>query len=154
MDVIEHLRKNQHLATLNPVDLESLAEACLVTRYAPGHTVFVEGDHPHGVHLVLTGMIEVSRKERARAHRGLGLGPGALFGMMALLQGTPRSATCTATVESEVALIPREAVLLLFNQSAPIAYAFQKALAAQMARDLRANDQRLRELLARSPSTA
>ena len=146
-DLAARLRDNRYLGTLAPAHLEALAASCVVTSSGKGERLFAEGDRALGVYFLVGGEVEVTRVSHGRIHRINTLGPGALFGVMALVEGLPRSATCSTLQPSEVAMLPREAVGLLLNQSAPIAYAFQRALAGQMAHDLRASDKRLRELL-------
>ena len=150
MDLIARLKENPYLAALSPADLESLAEVAVVRQYADGEVIFREGERADGVHFVLDGEVAITRSTSHQVHRAATLGPGVLFGMVAFLYVAPRSATATATRASTVAMIPKEAVGLLLNQSAPIAYQFQRAVAGQLARDLRDSDARLRELLARA----
>ena len=64
--------------------------------------------------------------------------PNANFlGLVALVDGGLRSATCRATTRRQFVLWPANVSTILFNQSAGLARAFQLALAAQLATDLR-----------------
>lgn len=153
-DVGKALRRNPYLGVLEEVHRQSLAEASIVTRYDRGQAIFREGDHADGVYLLLEGEVTITREAGGHLREVALLGPGTLFGVVALVDGTARSASCVATCPTRVARVPREVVLLLLNQSAPIAYAFQRAVAGQLARDLRRTDARLREVLARAAPVA
>jgi len=49
------------------------------------------------------------------------LGPGSLIGAMGLIDGEPRSATCTAGTDLSVALLTREALLRLMDEQPAVA---------------------------------
>src|SRR6185436_11190917 len=131
---------NPFFGRLPSADLEAL-EAAMIPSSAPaGTVVFQEGDRGDALYLVVSGSISVSRRDRRRVHVLEELGPGALFGTLALLLDGPRSATCTALVPTELAALPRASVTQLLHRSAAVSWAFQRALARQLARDLRGSD--------------
>lgn len=71
-----------------------------VRRYDSGETVFREGDGGSCLYHVLQGSVIVTvGGESGDPVRLTELGPGAIFGEMALLEGWPRSATVTAGEE-------------------------------------------------------
>ncbi len=150
-EVLEVLRRHRHLASLSEGDLDALARGFIRVHRPAEHVVFSEGDDSDALYLILEGEVVATRLERKRPIVLQHLHPGDLFGLMGVIRQRPRSATCKTVVPSELASLSKQAVLLLFHHSAPIAYAFQKALASQLARDLRASDQRFRELIARLP---
>lgn len=147
MPIAAMLSANPHFSSLAPEDLDALASAFTERRVHAGEVLFAEGDRTDALYIVLDGEVEVSQYERRRVHEIRRLGRGELFGMRSLIEGRRRSATCTAATDGTVGVLPLQVVTLLLNQSAPLAYAFQKAVAAQLARDLRAADQRLRALI-------
>jgi CRP-like cAMP-binding protein len=80
-------------------EIEELFELCEVRRFAPGETVFREGQAADSFWVVLDGDVEVTREGKVLAE----MGPGAVLGELSLFRATPRrSATvtviCPATV--------------------------------------------------------
>jgi CRP/FNR family cyclic AMP-dependent transcriptional regulator len=127
-------------------DLEALAAALDVRDYPSGHTFIHEGQRGSHVHVILDGEVEVLREQYAletlnRLHRG------DLFGLLALVDNEPRSATCRAATACSVGIWPSTVTHMLFGKHAAISLAFQRALAAQLTRDFRQLDARVRERL-------
>ena len=67
-----------------------------------GTLLFREGDRGDMCMIVAEGAVELSVERRGRTTRLLTLGPGRLFGELALLDGGPRTATCTAYEDAVV----------------------------------------------------
>jgi len=78
---------------LSKSDLKELEDIGRVVEHAAGHTIIDQGESGAGFHMILTGEVKVVRGGRTVAR----LGPGEVFGEMALIDGGPR----TATVEAE-----------------------------------------------------
>ena len=135
MDLPTLLRESPAFATLSDIDLRSLAAAMVVSRHEGGHVFLRPGERGGDVFFVLEGQVEVVTRGSAFPVRTLA--PGSLFGLLALVDQEPRSTTCTAAGPCTVAVLPHPATPLLFNQSAPLACAFQKAVALQLATDFR-----------------
>ena len=150
MNTIDVLKTNPHFAALAPSEIEAVAHAFSAPARADRAVFFREGDRAEAIYLLLRGEVTAKHKERLREHVIRHFGPGDLFGLTGLIENAPRRATCTSDGECEVATMRREAFQLLRQQSAPVAYAFQKALASQLARDFRGTDARLRALLPRT----
>jgi CRP-like cAMP-binding protein len=131
------LAANPHFARLSAPDREALARALRIDEHPDGHVFVREGERGGAIYLVLDGEVLVCRERGERRHELNRMRPGELFGLVALVAKEPRSASCIAAGPCRVASIPDAAAQLLFHQSAPIACAFQKALAAQLARDFR-----------------
>jgi len=58
----------------------------------PGHVVFREGDAADSMYVVLEGELEIRVKDQVIDTTG----PGGIVGEMALVDRSPRSATCVA----------------------------------------------------------
>lgn len=151
MDVLEVLRRNRHLASLSGHDLDALSRGFVSAKFSDSHTLFSQGDRADAVYLILEGEVVATRKERLRENVISRAHAGDLFGLIGVLRHLPRSASCKTAGPTEIATLSQEAVRMLLGHSAPIAYAFQRALSAQLARDLRTQDQRLRDLIVLLP---
>ncbi len=71
------------------------------------------------------------------------LGKGHLIGEMSVLDGTPRSATCTAQTEVEVALLTRVHLERIIDEHPTIAARFLMAIAKRLADRVRLGNHRL-----------
>ena len=94
---------------LAPERVGALIGATELRRYAAGEPLFVEGDPPDGLHLVVSGRLVVERAgaDGELVHLAEVRGSEAV-GELALLSGEPRSASVTAARASTVARLPRE----------------------------------------------
>jgi signal transduction histidine kinase len=92
-------------AGLGPADLALIAAAAREEGFAPGATIFREGDPADRFYIILAGTVEVWKDYGEEDQRDLIAehGVGHLFGEMAVVDELPRSAT----------VIAREAVRLL-----------------------------------------
>lgn len=147
MDLEALLRSHSAFAHLAPAEIEALGSAVLVDRHPEGHVFVQEGARGDSVFLVLDGEVTVSRRRGGQTQVLNTMKAGDLFGLVALVDDAPRSATCTAAGACTVGSLPRSVLSLLLNREAEIAYAFQSALAAQLARDFRNLSRQIRERL-------
>lgn len=146
MNLAALLQQNAAFARLAPDLLEALASAFLVTQHPDGHVIARQGERGGEIFVVIEGEVEVSRVHDSVRRTLVTLTAGELFGLVSLVDHHPRAATCTARGPVTIASLPESAATLLFRAHAPIACAFQKALAVQLAHDFRRLDARLRAL--------
>jgi CRP-like cAMP-binding protein/RsiW-degrading membrane proteinase PrsW (M82 family) len=98
-------------ASLPPAWQTWLARQARWEQYAPGQIVVREGDRSTDLYLVASGQLEVVGLGLGRSELALTqLGPGALFGEMAVLTGAPRTATIRAVTAAAVLRLPGAAV--------------------------------------------
>ncbi len=81
---------------------KALAERFRLTPVRAGEVIVREGDGGRALYLVKQGRFAVDMGGPAGGVRLGELGPGAFFGEVALLAGTPRTATVTALEEGEL----------------------------------------------------
>lgn len=74
------------------------------------------------------------------------IGPGSLIGEMGVLDGAPRSATCTATTDLAVALMSREALLRLMKVNPAVAARLILAISKRLADRLREANRKIKTL--------
>jgi CRP-like cAMP-binding protein len=72
------------------------------------------------------------------------MGPGGLIGEMGILDGAPRSATCTATTDVTVAVLSRDDLKRLMELNPRVAARFLMAISTRMAERLRETTRKLK----------
>lgn len=111
--------------------------------YSEGEALFLEGDIGRALFIVETGKVEVAKRGPDGSPQRLAvLGPGSLFGEMALLEQLPRSASATAAERSELLLLYRSKLDDILHYHPRIGVAVMRHLARLLsARLRRASDQ-------------
>jgi CRP-like cAMP-binding protein len=143
----EIVQRNPYLGRLPDADRDAFVAALTVGDFPDGHVFIEQGARASGAFLIIEGRVAITRANGAGVEERNRLGPGELFGLVALVDEAPRLATCRAAGPVRVASIPESAFSLLYRAHAPIAYALQRALAAQLARDFRVLDRQIRAAL-------
>ena len=92
---------------LSRKDLVRIGRAVVERNYKKGETIVKEGDQAVAFFMVVKGKVEVTCGLAAKKQKLNDLGPGAVFGEMALLDGGPRVATVRATEETECLVLSR-----------------------------------------------
>ena len=92
-----------------PSDLSGLLFAgAKPLKLAADQVLFLAGDSGEGCYRIKQGLLKVSIMSPSGAERILAiLGPGAIVGELAMLDGLPRSASVTALHESELEFVSR-----------------------------------------------
>src|SRR5439155_1038095 len=78
---------------LDQRSLEAIANAAVEQRYEPGHEIVRQGDTGVGAFIIRSGKVDVVQDRSGKETKLATLGPGEVFGEMALLDEFPRSAT-------------------------------------------------------------
>lgn len=103
---------------LSPAELQALRQIAQERKFPAGHEIFKEGDKGDGVYLVKDGLVGISVKVADTVQRVFAqIGPGELFGEMAVLEFKPRSASAVAAKDSVVYFIPRDELLVMVERS-------------------------------------
>jgi CRP-like cAMP-binding protein len=144
MDLQAFVAATPHLGRLSADNIDIIARAMVVQTHPPGHVLTREGDRGDNVFLLLQGEVEVGRVRDERWDPLNRLTPGALFGLVALIDSGHRCSSCRAGTEVVVGALNRAAFSVLLGQHAPIAQAFQLALCSQLARDFRNLERQIR----------
>jgi CRP-like cAMP-binding protein len=117
------------------VDFSLLLGPEIPTRhFARGVTIFEEGDHGDEFFVVVRGEVEI----RSGNRRLETLGRGGIFGEMALIDDSPRSATVVALTECTVAPIKESQFLFLVRNTPFFALRVMRVLAARLRRQNKA----------------
>ncbi len=140
MVTLETIPLFQHLST---EDMQALRRIVQEHPFASGQDVFCEGADGDGVYFVKDGLVEISAGTSVRRVFSR-LGPGEIFGEMAVIDQRPRSANASAAQETVVFFLPRTE-MLEFIQNSPAA---SFALLQQISHRLREfNRLHMREVL-------
>jgi signal transduction histidine kinase len=103
---------------LAPVELDRLKGVTFERHYPTGSQIFQEGDPGDGMYVIKDGSVAISSRLASGETCVLGrVGPGDIFGEMAVLDNDPRSATVTAEVDTIAYYISREDLLHLLEQT-------------------------------------
>jgi signal transduction histidine kinase len=121
--IVEDLRAAPLFAGLSEPDLERLAATVTRQTLAPGDLLIREGDLGDAMYVIVGGELEVTKKAGATEQPLARVGPGAIQGEIAALQGTERQASVRALTDVEVLRVPREGILALLDSGPDAALA-------------------------------
>ena len=117
------------------VDFSLLLRPEVPTRnFATGDTIFREGEPGDEFFVVVRGKVEIRSGDR----RLETLGPKGIFGEMALIDDSPRSATVVALTDVTVAPIKEQQFLFLMKHMPMFALKVMRVLAMRLRRQNKA----------------
>jgi len=135
MDERELLRTVPLFSELSDEAISSLSRLAARRRYPRDTVVFFENEEGDCLFMILEGRIKVTiLGDDGREIILTMLGPGDLFGEMALLDNEPRSATAIAVEESELLLLQRSDFQAVVGDNPGISIALIKVLTARLRR--------------------
>ena len=111
------------------VDFALLARSGTTTQTTKaGEMVFAEGDADRYMYLVRKGEVEILKSGRVVET----VGPGGMFGEMALIDGSDRSATARAKSDCELVPVDQKTFLLLVHEMPYFALDVMRMLANRL----------------------
>jgi CRP-like cAMP-binding protein len=114
-------------------------------KLTPGELLFNEGDKGDAMYLIREGKIKIT-KGRGSDEKVLAvLKEGDFFGEMAIIDGSPRSATATAVADTSLLVIDKETFRNKIKENPLIEYVLET-----LARRLRSTDEQIRLLTIKS----
>ncbi len=108
-------------------------------KLAPGEVIFKTGDKPDALYIVKSGTVQIYDEGVIFET----VGPGGIIGEMALVDGSPRSASAKATSEAEVIPVNEKRFLWMVEQTPFFALKVMRVLTQR----LRITDNRLRAMI-------
>jgi signal transduction histidine kinase len=120
-------------AGLDPADLALIAAAAREESFAPGTTIFREGDPADRLYIILDGTVEVwkdygeEQRDRIASH-----GIGHLFGEMAVVDDLPRSATVVALGAVRLLSVGRDDFRGIIASNGAIALSITRSVSAMV----------------------
>src|ERR671917_671627 len=116
------LRRVPLFSELSPEELERIARVAVPRSFPKGVRVFHEGDHSDACYIVRSGDLRVTREHSdGRAIALATLGPGDIFGELAMLDGGTRSASVETLSDAELLALPASDVRRVIADHADIA---------------------------------
>jgi CRP/FNR family cyclic AMP-dependent transcriptional regulator len=134
------LRSVPLFADLEAEELERFSRVAVPRSFPAGTRVFHEGDRSDACYIVREGSFRVTREHSdGRAITLATLGPGEVFGELAMLDGDLRSASAEALTDGELLALPAVDVRSLLARHPEISV----KLVAALVRRLRAANERI-----------
>ena len=122
-EIITELKRIKLFEGLNPRSLEQIAKVATEEEHRVGGKVFEHGDAGDKLYLILEGKIRISREVPGLGEEALAvLGPGQIFGEMALLDESTRSADAKVHERCRLLAIPRDGFEDLLFMDKDLAY--------------------------------
>ena len=126
------LRRLPYFASLAPAVLEGVAALARRRTVNTGEVLFLEGEPCAGLFIVQSGRVKISRMSpEGREHILHFAGPGEAFNDVPVFDGGLNPATVEAISASQLLVIPRSAMLELFERYPQLAQAVVAVLAAR-----------------------
>lgn len=137
---VELLRSVTLFGDLEEDELERFSRVAVPRSFPAGTRVFHEGDRSDACYIVREGSFRVTREHSdGRAITLATLGPGEVFGELAMLDGDLRSASAEALTDGELLALPAVDVKALLSRHPEISV----KLVAALVRRLRAANERI-----------
>jgi CRP/FNR family transcriptional regulator, cyclic AMP receptor protein len=138
--VVELLRRVPLFSELSTAELERVAQVGIPRSFPRETRIFHEGDPGDACYIVREGSARVTREHPdGRAITLATLGPGAIFGELAMLDGERRSASVEATENTELVALPASDVRKLIREHPEMA----EKLVVALTRRLREANERI-----------
>ncbi|MES2415692.1 MAG: cyclic nucleotide-binding domain-containing protein [Pseudomonadota bacterium] len=138
------------LTDLSLPDAREVVDAMMLRRVQHGTVLIKEGEvtHTDFMMLILEGEVLVDNELTSMDDSMVMsiISAGSLIGEMGVLDGSPRSATCTATTELAVAVLSRDALLALIKNRPAVAARLMLAISKRLSDRLREANRKIRTL--------
>ena len=140
MEPVDLLRSVPLFSDLEQGELERFSLVAVPRSFPAATRVFHEGDHSDACYIIRSGSFRVTREHSdGRAITLATLGPGDIFGELAMLDGEVRSASVEALEDSELLALPANEVRSLLARHPEITV----KLVAALVRRLRTANERI-----------
>ncbi|MEX5269416.1 Crp/Fnr family transcriptional regulator [Kocuria sabuli] len=132
---IDVLRRAPLFASLDDQAFAALTEELTEVDLSRGSTLFHEGDPGDQLYFIISGKIKLGRTAPdGRESLVAIMGPGELFGEMALFDPSPRSTSATAVSETRLAGLRHENLKKVIERSPDVSAQLLQALARRLRR--------------------
>jgi len=133
--LVDSLARIPFFAGLETATLERVAAGTRTRRFRRGEIIFHAGDPGDALFIIVAGEVKIALPSEEGDEAILAtLGPGDVFGELALLDGAPRSATASALVATEAVILPRDRFRELVATEPAVRDTLLDALAGELRR--------------------
>lgn len=133
---------------VTPRSLAAVFSSARINRLQDGHAVCTKGDPGDAMYFLMKGSVRVQRRDPKGRMRELAtIQAPALFGHMALIDNSPRSASCIAVGESIIATLDRATYNGVLNEPTTRGTALRRVLLASLTRQLVGANGRIADLI-------
>jgi acetate kinase len=137
------------LSDLGPEDIAFLAETSQDVDYPGGTSIIKVGDIGRYLWIVYAGEVDVSLPDETGSQQIIAsLERGAYFGEMSILSGEPAVANVTASLDSKVVKIPREAISQIIARNPKTLMKVTKIITKRLLEDEKFHEELKRRRLA------
>jgi CRP-like cAMP-binding protein len=144
MERVEKVRAIPLFADLQRPELEKVARVIYRMTFPSGARIFSEGEPGTCIYLVESGRVRISRTLPGLGEEALAiLGPGSVFGELAVLEQARRSADALAHEETELLVLDIGDLDQLFHEDYELAYHVLGAILRTVAGRLREMNEKL-----------
>jgi CRP-like cAMP-binding protein len=140
------LRPLPEFRDFTSAELRQLLAATTRWDLPEGRLLFREGDVGSTCFIVVRGLVDVSIKVRGQPQLLGQLPPGSIFGQVSLLDGEPRTTSCSIRRDAVLAELERQACERLLGGRAAVARKFLTVLNRGLIAALRRADRQLMQL--------
>jgi CRP-like cAMP-binding protein len=127
--IVDVLAEIPLFQVLSQEGISAAARAGLSRIYAPGQIICHQGDPGDHLYAVIEGLVKIVFTSERGDEMVLNiLGPEEIFGELALLDGSPRSASVLALKSTSVFVLPRRQLLELMSVNPGLADEFLKLI--------------------------
>lgn len=143
-DRLQQLKGVQLFSGLKTPALELVARIAREETHKRGEKIFRHGDPGDKLYLILEGKVRISREIPGMGEEALAvLGPGQIFGEMALLDESPRSADANVHDTCRVLAVPRDGFDDLLYLNKDLAYEVLWSIVKMLLKRLRETNDKL-----------
>ena len=131
--IIENLNTIPIFIDLDEEELADVSESCTPRKYPKNSMIILEEEFGDIVFIIIIGTVKITRVNDEGKEVILSLlGPGEIFGEMAILDGEARSANALAQENCELIAIQKSEFLRLLRRNFKISFALMGELAKRL----------------------
>ena len=134
---IKQLRELSLFSTLSPRELKTVDGLLHERSFLKDEVIFDQGEEGQALYIIESGKVLICRQGQSAAGRIAELGPGRLFGELALLDNSPRSAQARAAKPCKLIVFFRDDFVSLLDTHARIASKISRELARHLGARMR-----------------
>jgi CRP-like cAMP-binding protein len=142
------IAQSQIFKDLSDDEAESVGDICEIIELGAGEFVFHEGDEGHGLYIIESGEVRISRTIPGAGEEALTiLGRGACFGEMSVLDESSRSTDAIAHRRCRLLTIAREDFRALLDSDRELGYKVLWSVVHLVCERLRMTNDAMRSLM-------